>query len=130
MFVSVFFCLAESVGLPSWLTVLMSACLGSHDIHVTFVALETVLRLVELHHEASSAEQQLLPRLAESGNAMKLPTTSSAALNSLLTKEDVSCITAQTAFVQVSTILGYCNVLLVIGSRVVYRLHCLRAKTP
>ena len=108
MFISRFHCLAESVGLPSWLTVLMSACLGSHDIHVTFVVLETVLRLIELHHEASSsAEQQpqLPSKPGESRNSVKLPTTSTP-LNSLLTKEDVSSISANTTFVQVRRLMS------------------------
>ena len=94
--VSWYCCLAETVDSPSWLTVLMSACVGCRDIHVTFVAVETVLRLLELYHEAPSTEQQLLPRLGERS-------ATTASLLSLLTDEDISYIATKTTFVQVSS---------------------------
>ena len=34
---------------PTWLSGLMFTCLGSCDYHMTFVAMETLLQLLEMH---------------------------------------------------------------------------------
>ena len=58
----------ESSLLPDWLLLLMGACLRSRDYHMTFTAVETLLRLLE------SLQQQQQRRWSEGSGRLLMST--------------------------------------------------------
>lgn len=89
--------------LPVWVRVLASACLGSHDPHMTFIAMETLLKLLEQSWLCSLATMGALGR---GGGGTPLPVCEDIPPPLILTSI-VSALVGKSMFVRVSVWTGH-----------------------